>query len=138
MQRGRKPNLPEIRAITGKPSQTKFPVGNVRARPLRAIPKPPAWMKNKWALEEWDEIAPELVENRLLTKASLRAFVFMISLCGEIIAEFEKKGKFNVAYLVQYRLLLNEFGLTPCSQMRAHVAPETENENPFLHNRKAA
>lgn len=134
---GRKPNM--LRELTGKTTQATVPQGNVRVAPLRVAPKPPKWMTNKFALANWEEVAPVMVENRLLTRSNLPLFELMVASYGKIVENYTtRSGTVNTGLLTLYRSIVNDFGLTPCSQIRAHVPDKAEDENPFLTNRKAA
>lgn len=136
---GRRPNI--LRELTGKPTQAVIPQQtSIRVTPLRAVPKCPAWIKDALAIEQWDEIAPVMIEHKLLTKSNLPMLALMVATFGRIVEGYtaRKNGSINTALLAQYRTLVNDFGLMPCSQLRIRLPEATENENPFLHNRKAA
>jgi len=93
---------------------------------------------NDSALEEWNRLAPLLVANGLLTEGSLSVLVHACNMHGVITRAFSAGEHLKSATLAIYRLLVNDFGLTPATRDKA-VAPLSPNvANRFADRRVRA
>lgn len=88
-----------------------------------AVPEPPDWLPNAYAVAEWHRVAPILVANRLLTEAGLSALGMLCSLHGKIVQLYSAGASPSGHMLAQWRNLSNDFGLTPGSRVRPVAAP---------------
>jgi P27 family predicted phage terminase small subunit len=122
-------------------------------KPLRAVERMPA------ALEEWNRVLPELVENGLLTRANLAIFGAYCVAYGhwmEAEDDIEERGRvieepvFNrqneqtghrekpnpsIAQAHQFMLAVLrhaiEFGMTPASATKVCASPDSERSDSF-------
>ena len=144
--RGARPKSAELHAIIGTKSGSKYdllpPEDALDAPKVRKLPPPPKWMTDPEALTEYREVGEFMTENELLTRANLRGFQLMCQNWGLIVKEMTGKNIGGAKYralILQYRLFLSEFGLTPSSQLRAKAPGKTAKGNEFAKNaRKAA
>lgn len=133
MPRPRKPLKLKLIAGTVRPSDKKskpveFPL-------INEPPEPPDWLEDKNAKAEWNRLAPILIANGLLTECGLSALAVLCAMHGKIVGLW-MNGESPTGFLLsQYRALMNDFGLTPSSQMRVTPIMPTKN-NPFANNGK--
>lgn len=127
----------------GKPHALKLLTGSRRAShsapavafpALQDVPSPPDWILNAHAVKEWDRLAPILTECGLLTDASLAVLGHACNLHGAIVRTLSAGGQPKPALLAQYRLLINDFGLTPAFQAKV-VAGSPTTPNRFHRSR---
>lgn len=98
-------------------------------------PKPPQWLPNKHAKDEWFRIVPILVNNGLLTEVGIAPLAVLCSLHGRIVEIFEKGGTPNGFTLSQYRALVNDFGITPVAQTKVrNLLDSKPKPNAFANN----
>jgi len=135
--RGRKPTPTHLRILRGNPG--KRPLNEREAKPLAAIPDPPAHLTVS-ALEEWNRIAPLLLEQGLLTnldRAGLAAYCVAYGRWAEAEERVRKLGVLvkspngfpvHSPYLAvanrameQMQKMLTEFGMSPSSRSRARA-----------------
>lgn len=90
---------------------------------LTEVPAPPDWLLNAHAVKEWNRLAPILTECHLLTDASLMVLGHACNLHGAIVRTLSAGDQPKPALLAQYRLLINDFGLTPAFQAKVVAAP---------------
>lgn len=99
---------------------------------LDAVPSPPDWLPNGHAVREWERLAPMLHCQHLLTEASLSPLGILCGLHGKIVQLYNAGELPNGALIAQYRLLANDFALTPASQAKLPTPGLHKGEdNPF-------
>jgi len=132
--RGRKPTPTKLRILRGNPG--KRALNRNEPTPAAEIPEPPAHL-NATALEEWDRIAPVLLEQGLLTaldRAGLAAYCVAYARWIDAEENVRKLGVLvkspngfpvHSPYLAvanrameQMQRLLAEFGMSPSSRSR--------------------
>jgi phage terminase small subunit len=99
------------------------------------VPAPPDWLLNKNAIDEWNRLAPILFNNKLLTEVGTSALGQLCAMHGVIVGLWKNGDCPTSALLSQYRVLSNDFGLTPSSQMRVTPISPKKN-NPFANHGK--
>lgn len=155
---GRKPTPTETRRLTGShPERINRREARFRSvdsvKPLKVVEKSP------YALEEWNRVLPELVENGLLTKANLAIFgAYCVSYGQWLEAEDDiaERGRYieepvfnragdetghrekpnpSIAQSVQFMMAMLrnavEFGMTPASATRVQTPPDAERADNF-------
>lgn len=107
--------------------------------PIAELPKPPTWLPNSHATNEWKRLGPRLLERGLLTEEGLMAFGHLCALHGKIV-QLWAAGESPTGHLLsQYRSLVNDFGLTPMSQGKVTPnggARPKAPDNPFVQHGK--
>lgn len=101
-------------------------------RKLQPRPGPvlaPEWIGDD-GRNEWNRLAPELVESGALTPLDQTLFGVYCSLAGHVQRALVDGNPVTAAMLTQLRLLGREFGLTPSSRAGL-VLPERNEPNPF-------
>lgn len=86
----------------------------------------PASLKGR-AAEIWDEHAPDLVAIGMLTKQD----ALMFGLWCVIGAKIEA-GELTPALATQFRLIGNDFGLSPSGKGREHKAPVASSKHKYF------
>lgn len=101
---------------------------------LEVLPKPPDWLSNHFALQEWNRLGALLVEQRLLTEAGLSAFGNLCCIHGDIlqlrVAGCTPKG----SLLSVYRSLTKDFGLTPNAPLPVKLGSHAASANRFTQH----
>jgi P27 family predicted phage terminase small subunit len=133
---GRRPKPTALKELTGNPG--KRPLNLLQPRP-QGLARCPAHLSAQ-AKSEWRRVAPELRRLGLLTtvdRAALAAYCTLWSLAVDAERQIQKLGLIlfdearayknpavNVLkdVLAQMRLFATEFGMTPSSLSRIHVA----------------
>lgn len=115
-------------ANPGKPYALKVISGSRRlGRPtstvalplLQDIPAPPDWLLNADAVREWHRLVPILMNCGLLTAASSAVLAHLCCVHGAICRTLSAGQQPRAAMVAQYRMLLNDFGLTPATARAA-------------------
>ena len=96
--------------------------------------KPPKWLKNKHAKEEWARLVPLLSKNGVLTEADLSLLATLCQTYGKYVDNAIKDIDIPASTLTQLRMLYSEFGLTPASRSGVKAAPAEKSTNPFSRN----
>lgn len=144
--RGRKPKPTAVKKLTGNPGKRKLACDEPEFAPGAGAP--PAHLDDE-AKREWFRIAGELAPAGVLTQADRAALAVYCQVWARWMqAEYElvKHGYTELSpngYLMpspwlaicnkaieQLRAFASEFGLTPSSRTRIHVAPPVKNEDP--------
>ena len=127
----------------GKPLALKLLTGSrrvgkqapsVNVPALQQVPRPPDWLLNDSARAEWNHLAPLLVANGLLTEGSLSVLAHACNLHGVITRSFAAGEHPKAATLGIYRLLVNDFGLTPVAREKTTPAAPSTSKNRFHRN----
>jgi P27 family predicted phage terminase small subunit len=156
--RGRKPNPSALNALLGFPG--KRPPNVHEPQPaVTPSPRAPSWM-DKEAKKEWRRLAPVLGSLGVLTETDTDALTAYCEAWATwkgatqkirefgLVIKHPTAGKLPVVSpyvkiahnaMTQMRALLVEFGMTPSSRSRIHVAPK-EQADPlarFIQPRRA-
>jgi P27 family predicted phage terminase small subunit len=140
--RGRKPKPTALKILAGNPGHQKL--SDDEPQPPRGLPTCPAHLKNE-ARREWFRIGRELEMLGVVAKtdrAALAAYCQLYARWVEAEAALAEQGMIVEAIngakgrnphlgivkdaLEQMRKYLIEFGLTPSSRSRLHVAPQSK------------
>lgn len=134
---GKKPT--SLKVVAGTDRKDRKPETGIELPTLDAVPKPPSWLPNAHAVNEWKRLAPILVANKLLTEGGLSALGHLCALHGKVV-QLYAAGEAPVASMAaQLRNLTNDFGLTPVAQGKVKPIGEGPAKNAFSRNgRKAA
>lgn len=101
------------------------------------LPLPPAWMRNRWAVHEWQRLGPVLLRAGLLTEGNLVTFAQLCAMQGRIATAYEDGEIVKAAEVAQYIKLVGEFGLTPGSASKVRAPDPAGNKgNRFGGNGK--
>lgn len=101
--------------------------------PLTEAPPVPDWLLNDEARSEWRRLVPILIATRLMSPALVSVLGHVCNLHGSIARTLAVGAMPKPALIAQYRLLLNDFGLTPAT--RDNVAtPRAGGANRFERN----
>lgn len=134
MARGRKPQTNEQKEAKGetRPSRTH---DNVIALPkVDSVPPPPEWLpEDGKAL--WNEIAPMLYAQKVLTKADLPALTHMCSMHASHLKLRQAGLGVNAAETNALRGYFAEFGMTPSSRTKVGTSGDKPG-NGFANNGK--
>ena len=80
------------------------------------LPLKPAWLAGR-AAEIWDQFAPERMAAGMLTHRDELAFALWCQLGAKV-----EEGELSSALITQFRLLGNDFGMSPSGKGREQVA----------------
>ncbi|MDH4319937.1 MAG: phage terminase small subunit P27 family [Desulfobulbaceae bacterium] len=138
---GRKPTPTQQKKLRGNPGKRPLNTNEPEMQAIVKIPKPPTYLSPA-AKKEWKQQAKLLMEARVLTAADVSSFELYCVSYGKVVDTekmIRKHGMFvrdprggimaNPAIDLQLKLLshcrqfMTEFGLTPSSRSRIHVAP---------------
>jgi phage terminase small subunit len=101
--------------------------------PLIEAPPAPDWLLNDEARKEWHRLVPILIATRLMNPALVSVLGHVCSLHGSIARSMAAGAMPKPALVAQYRLLLNDFGLTPAARDKV-AAPSADAGNRFARN----
>lgn len=122
MPPGRKPKTNAQKRAKGetRPSrQNKIDDENIIQFPqVDDVPEAPEWIYYDDGFELWNEIAPQLYKQKVLTKADVYALAHLCFLHGELVDNSRRGIGSPSASYAQLRLYFNEFGMTPASRTR--------------------
>lgn len=83
---------------------------------------------NEYAKQRWDELAPLLYAQKILSVADLMMLEQLCSIYGEIRDMEDRRVEVPITLRNQLRLYAAEFGITPSSRTRVgKVGPEDKN-----------
>jgi len=115
-----KPRHLHVLAGTLRPSRDRGP--GIALPLVTATPPAPNWLPSIRAVEQWNLLAPELIEHGLLTSASLMSFGQLCAL-GGTLADMWASHKVPTGHLIaQHTALCVQFGLMPLAQSKLHPA----------------
>lgn len=132
---GRKPQTNEQKRAKGETRPSRMADNVLEFPPVERVPDPPKWINNI-GKELWNEIAPALFKQRVLTHADLHALSHLCQLHGEIVDGYTRRIFPTASQLSQLRMYFSEFGMTPSSRSRVTAVGEGKKENPFAKNGK--
>ncbi|MEJ8846372.1 hypothetical protein [Variovorax rhizosphaerae] len=98
---------------------------------LQEVPSAPEWLLNDHARAEWSRLARILTNSRILTVGALVPLAHVCNLHGVIARQLTAGGQPKAAMVGLYRLMLNDFGLTPAFQGKVTPAPAGASANRF-------
>lgn len=132
--RGRKPQTNEQKQLKGetRPCRTSAQVVNFPA--AESVPAAPSWVAYGAGLKLWDELAPLLFAQRVLSTVDVHALGHLCQLHGKIVDEYERRNTPTAAELSQLRMYFSEFGLTPSSRTRIGKTESGKPDNAFARN----
>jgi phage terminase small subunit len=114
-----------LRGVTQGIDAGRSPESPVRAPD--ATPVRPAMLDGR-AAEIWDAYAPGLALQGMLTARDAHTFSVWCQLAAKI-----EGGELTAALVSQFRLLANDFGLTPSGKGRELAAPPAPTRSPAAH-----
>lgn len=93
--------------------------------------EPPEWLNGCDAIDAWRHLVAILEPAGVLTAGDHTALAHAAQVHGAAVARWRQGIEPTAAMLVQLRLLLVEFGLTPASRGRVRARAGTVSPNPF-------
>ena len=114
-----------LRGVTQGIDAGRSPESPMRAPD--AAPVRPEMLQGR-AAEIWDEYSPALAVQGMLTARDAQTFSVWCQLAAKI-----EGGELTAALLSQFRLLANDFGLTPSGKGRELAAPVAPISTPRGH-----
>lgn len=131
---GPRPKTKEQKLAQGEKRKCRLPDDNILEFPTtNTVPDPPKWLK-KEGKAVWNEIAPALHAQRVLTTADVYALGHLCQLHQEMVEDIKKGIKPTAADRSQLRMYFSEFGMTPSSRTRIGISGDGKKENPFKRN----
>lgn len=126
---------PKLKVLSGTFRKDRDSGAVVELTPLDRIPNAPDWLPNAHAVKEFDRLAQILHANKMLNEASVMGLATLCALHGKIVQQFAA-GTMPTGHMIsQYRMLLNDFGLTPMAQGKIKQQPDDgKKENKFSQN----
>jgi phage terminase small subunit len=107
------------------------------AEVITLMPPRPEWLKDKWAIDEWNRLGPILLHAGLLTRGNVNAFAQLCAVHGAMATTYEAGGIPIASQIGAYRNLIVEFGLTPASAAKVRAPDPTKDRgNAFARNGK--
>lgn len=127
--RGRKPKPASVRKIEGNRGKRRIPVTPEPRAASGPELEPPTWLDTP-AKATWRELVPELQLNGVLAFVDRGALAVSCQAYSDIVdARRKLKKKFSWAQMQRwqhavktFKAFATEFGLTPSSRMRLHLA----------------
>ena len=106
----------------------KEAASEIVVEPLTEIPKPPIKLKGIVAKREWNRLMPILIKRGIISDDNLSSFVTYCNRLADI-AKCDKNDQIPPASLIaQFRLLAEEFGLTPASRVKVKTISDNQEE----------
>ena len=109
----KKPEI--VKSLRGS-SRNDRKADTVPLESVDALPAPPDWLPNAFAVREWDRLGPILVNFGLLTESGLSALAHLCALHGRIVqlwtAGMAPTGHLYSQYSVMRRLRHDSCGLS--------------------------
>lgn len=134
--RGRKPQPDAQKAAKGETRPSRMAGLNVIEFPAAdKVPKPPTWL-NDQGKKLWNELAPLLLNQKVLATVDTHALSHLCQLHGAIVDGYERRVPPTAAELSQLRMYFSEFGLTPSSRTRVAKTGDDSKKNRFQKNGK--
>lgn len=123
-------NIKSLRGTSRNDRKTE----SVPLEAIDALPSPPDWLPNAFAVREWDRLGPILLNCGLLTEAGLTTFAHLCALHGRIV-QLWTAGMAPTGYLYsQYLKLCDGFGMTPVAAQKVGGGGEKSKGNKFACN----
>lgn len=134
--RGRRPTPKGIKEARGtvQPCREKEVTTVVEFPLCDEVPAAPAWITFDAAFEMWEELAPTLYAQRVMTTADVHSLAHLCRLHGKIVDGYNRMNDPTAAELSQLRMYFSEFGLTPSSRTRVAASGAKKDANPFDRN----
>ncbi|MCP5131861.1 MAG: hypothetical protein H6985_20020 [Pseudomonadales bacterium] len=125
-----------VKSLRGTIRKDRLPEGGVDLPVLEALPDPPDWLPNAFAVKEWDRLAPILKANGLLTATGVTPLAHLCALHGRLV-QLWSAGMAPTGHLYsQYLKLCDGFGMTPASLQKVGFGGEKRKGNSFANNGK--
>jgi len=138
MAQGRRPIGNAVKRARGETRPHKMQTAEVLDFPVvHKIPDPPEWV-NSAGCDLWNDMAPALFRQRVLTHADLYALGHLCQLHGEIVDGYQRRIQPTAAQLGQMRMYFSEFGMTPSSRTKIGKAGDGDKGNAFKKNKAPA
>lgn len=122
---GRKPKPTGLKLVTGNPGKRKL--NDKEPQPEGEVVKPDFILENPKASKIWEQYAPQLIQNEILTAWDCHTF----GVWCYLMADFAKcPEKFDSARMTQMRMLASCFGLEPSSRGKFKLSGEKDKKDP--------
>jgi phage terminase small subunit len=124
-----KPNAMKVLAGTDQPSRMRYEA----AMELAGYPRPPAELIGPEAAAAWTTMIDALSPHKILAKADLMPLLHFCNLHQALLNKWAAGETPTAADITAFRLMANEFGVTPASRSKATPVPGASEEsgNPF-------
>jgi len=132
--RGRKPQAKEQKAAKGETRPSRQGPTVVEFPKADGVPDPPPWIAYEAGMDLWDELAPLLFAQKVLSTVDIHALGHLCQLHGKIVDDYSRRLAPTAAELSQLRMYFSEFGLTPSSRTRVGTTGNGKKDNPFSQN----
>ena len=144
--RGRKPKPTALKLLDGNPG--KRAINHDEPKLTRGLDAAPGWLDDG-ATEEWKRVVTDLTDKGVVTRVEQQALACYCQALSVVIAcrkSIEERGltikttrgvianpalKIMREYMIVVRAFASEFGLTPASRSRIHVAPGKKGAGEF-------
>lgn len=126
----------QLKAIAGtvrKDRIEKVVEQDVSAISEKAL-KPPSWLPNVHAKNEWLRLIPVLMKSGLLQEGTMSPLGVMCALYGKIVQVYAAGGEPALSLLITYRTMAKDFGLTQGKCTTGAPAAGNDQKNPFTRN----
>ncbi len=135
MPRGRKPQPKEQKIAKGETRPSRHLENVVEFPKVDEVPEPPSYVAQFPAgVNLWEEVAPVLFAQRVLSEPDVHALGHLCRLHGEIVDGYERRLSPTASMLSQLRMLFAEFGMTPASRSRVASGKDPGKGNKFGSN----
>lgn len=131
--RGRKPLPKQKKRARGTEQPCRDRAQVVEFPHVDQVPKPPDWLDGE-GKELWNDLAPMLYAQRILTKADVPALVHMCSMHAAQMKMRRAGVGIPAAEVNALRAYFSEFGMTPSSRTKVAPASNGKKDNPFAKN----
>lgn len=128
--RGRKgPNAMKVLAGTDRKDRMRYEA----AMELAGYPRPPVELIGPEAAAAWTTMIDALSPHKILAKADLMPLVHFCNLHQALLNKWAAGDVPSAADITAFRLMANEFGVTPASRSKATPVPGASDDkaNPF-------
>lgn len=134
--RGRKPKSNKQKRAAGERRPSRQSAEVVEFPAAKTVPNCPSWVTYEAGQELWNELAPLLFAQRVLTVADIYALGHLCQHHGELLDQYRRGIPPKPSDRSELRRQFSEFGLTPSSRARVEKG-DKESENKFAqHGRK--
>ena len=122
----------QVRVISGtdRPDRRE-PEPELAGDLLEEAPPPPDWMPNAHAVNEWNRLAPILVNTKRLPAAATSSLAVLCALYGKLVQLFNAGETPTGHMLAQYNKLVDSFGIPPMAAGKVKPVGDGEKGNKF-------
>lgn len=136
--RGRKPKTNRQKRASGETRPSRQSAEVVEFPAVKAVPDCPLWVTYEAGQKLWNELAPLLFAQKVLTTVDIHALGHLCQMHGKILDDYSRRVTPTASEMSQLRMYFSEFGLTPSSRTRVGKGADGEKENKFARNGKKA